>query len=67
MTTKTFEKQPHKHPLFMSVKKKICPLTFGEHYGFAECQMDRCAWWDSELKACVIHTIARKLSETTKE
>jgi len=53
---------------YLKVKKKqlpatekVCPLTFSPSYGFVKCLEEKCAWWDKEVRACVLHRIAQKL------
>lgn len=40
-------------------EKKLCPLLLATtkksvSLDFARCQQENCAWWDDEIKECVI-------------
>jgi len=53
-------------------QEKICPFSNAGEGGAILCQREKCAWWDSDNKRCILVTLTERISdfvyfETEKE
>ena len=45
----------------------ICPMRTNQYGYCAQCEAERCAWWDIEKEQCCIKTLAIKQPKTVQK
>jgi hypothetical protein len=44
-------------------EEKICPISFANDESDVYCQREKCAWWDSDNKRCILVTLVERVSD----
>jgi len=44
-------------------EEKICPISNAGEGGAIICQREKCAWWDSDNKRCILVTLTERISD----